>query len=74
MADTTNALGRPTPGPVKRRQPSLKPSQHSKLTAVYLHKWEQRKDFYKNTCGSLERYIARHKCEIIIVILLQQCS
>jgi hypothetical protein len=66
--------GRPTPGPAKRRQPSPKPSRHPKLTAVYPHEWEQRKDFYKNTCGSLERHIARHKCEITIATLLQQRS
>ena len=72
--------GRPTLGPAKRRQPSpkpsrrLKPSRHPKLTAVYPHEWEQRKDFYKNTCGSLERHIARHKCEITIATLLQQRS
>jgi hypothetical protein len=51
-----------------------KPSRRPKLTAVYSYEWEQRKDFYKNTCGSLERHIARYKCEVTIAILLQQRS
>jgi hypothetical protein len=62
----TVQLGRPTPGPAKCRQLSPKPSRHPKLTAVYPHEWEQRKDFYKNTYSSLEQHIARHKCEITI--------
>jgi len=66
--------GRPTPDPFLKPSQHPKPSRRPKLTAVYPHEWEQRKDFYKNTCGSLERHIARHKCEVTIATLLQQRS
>ena len=61
----TVQLGRPTPGPFP------KPSRRPKVTVVYPHEWEQRKNFYKNTCSSLEQYIVRHKCEVTIATLLQ---
>jgi len=72
----TGQPGRPTLGPAERRvgKPLPKPSWCPKHTTVYPHEWKQRKNFYKNTCGSLERRIAQHKCEVTIATLLQQRS
>jgi hypothetical protein len=39
-----------------------------------VYEWKQRKNFYMNTCGSLERRIALVPCEVTIATLLQQRS